>query len=105
MKGNQQPKSAVQLIDEALIDTSKMLERTRTPRLKQRRIGVEPNDAEVEEADTETFDDTEFYQKMLKDIIGSRRDGNKNDDWMVLQKQNKAKKKVDTKASKGRKLR
>jgi protein AATF/BFR2 len=55
--------------------------------------------------DPDVFDDTDFYQKMLRDIIDARGSGNKNEDWMLLQKQKKAKKKVDTKASKGRKLR
>ncbi|KAF9526136.1 apoptosis-antagonizing transcription factor [Crepidotus variabilis] len=105
LKGNQQPKSAVQLVDEFLADNTKILERTRTSRVKGSRIGVAPTAAETGEPDSEIFDDTDFYQKMLRDIIDSRKDGNRNEDWMLLQKQKKAKKTVDTKASKGRKLR
>lgn len=57
--------------------------------------------------DAEMFDDTDFYQQLLRDVIDSRGDngGGTTNDWMILQKQKKAKKKVDTKASKGRKLR
>lgn len=58
------------------------------------------------EENTEVFNDTDFYQQMLRDVIESRGDGvDAAEDWMVLQREKKAKKKVDTKASKGRKLR
>lgn len=74
---------------------------------KKRRIGAsEEGDLEAEDTpDPEIFDDGDFYQKMLRNIIDARGDGGKTEDWMLLQKQKKAKKKVDTKASKGRKLR
>ena len=106
-KGGQNLKSAVQLVEETLHDQNKLLARTQILRVKKARIGAAPvdrvDDAEVVDADV--FDDTDFYQKILRDIIDARGDGSKNDDWMLLQKQKKAKKKVDTKASKGRKLR
>lgn len=58
------------------------------------------------DVDVEVFDDTDFYQQLLRDVIDARGNGvGGGDDWMVVQKQKKAKKKVDTKASKGRKLR
>ena len=60
-----------------------------------------------EDVDVEIFDDTDFYQQMLRDVIDARGRGNGlggAEDWMAVQKQKKAKKKVDTKASKGRKL-
>jgi len=74
---------------------------------KKTRIGVSEGDnLGTEDApDPEIFDDGDFYQKMLRDIIDARGDGGKTEDWMLLQRQKKAKKKVDTKASKGRKLR
>jgi protein AATF/BFR2 len=106
----------VQLVDETLrgADYDKLLARTRVHRGKGVRVGKnvvadgadeEPEDADV---DVEIFDDTDFYQQLLRDVIDSRANGSGvggADDWMVIQKQKKAKKKVDTKASKGRKLR
>lgn len=108
MKGSQNLKSVVQLIDENLADHDKLLARTQVARVKKPRIGVEQDETSRDEEDTpdsEIFDDTDFYQKLLRDIIDSRGSGTKNEGWMVIQKQKKAKKKVDTKASKGRKLR
>lgn len=104
-------KSAVQLVDETLhgADYDKVLARTRVHRGKGSRIGTEPTAETADEdmdVDVEIFDDTDFYQQLLRDIIDSR--GNRvgdAEDWTVVQKQKKAKKKVDTKASKGRKLR
>ncbi|KDR67972.1 hypothetical protein GALMADRAFT_129808 [Galerina marginata CBS 339.88] len=107
LKGGQNLKSVVELIEENLADHDKLLARTRVARVKTPRIGT-PQEQNAQDADTpdpEIFDDTDFYQKLLRDIIDARGNGGKNEDWMVLQKQKKAKKKVDTKASKGRKLR
>lgn len=108
LKGGQNTKSVVELIDENLADHDKLLSRTQVARVKKPRIGVASAEGDKEDEDTvdcEIFDDTDFYQKLLRDIIESRSNGEKNEDWMVLQKQKKAKKKVDTKASKGRKIR
>jgi protein AATF/BFR2 len=35
-------------------------------------------------ADPDIFDDTDFYQKMLRDIIDARGDSIGGEDWMVL---------------------
>lgn len=106
-KGRQQLKSAAQLIDETLADHDKLLAKTQISRGKKGRIGVlqEENVNVSDAADPDIFDDTDFYQRILRDIIDARGDNNAGEDWMVSQKQKKAKKKVDTKASKGRKLR
>lgn len=97
----------MQLVEETLNDHNKLLTRTQAPRIKKLRIGTteEENTDGAEVVDPDAFDDTDFYQKILRDIIDARGNGGKNEDWMLLQKQKKAKKKVDTKASKGRKLR
>jgi len=107
LKGSQQLKSATQLIDESLADHEKLLAKTQILRGKKGRIGApQEENVDVPDAvDPDIFDDTDFYQKMLRDIIDARGDNNGGEDWMVSQKQKKAKKKVDTKASKGRKLR
>lgn len=84
----------------------KILARTQVRRGKGHRIGtsIESADEHDQEVDPEIFDDTDFYQQLLRSVIDSK--GNAiGDDWIVAQKQKKAKKKVDTKASKGRKLR
>jgi protein AATF/BFR2 len=105
-RNSQNLKSAVQLIDETLLDHRKLIARTQVRRGKGARLG-ETVDMEDEEGkvDIEVFDDTDFYQQLLRDIIDSRGNNGGSDDWMVIQKQKRAKKKVDTKASKGRKLR
>lgn len=101
-------KSAPQLIDETLADHSKVLTRTKIYRGKgsRLRVGTTDEDGSQEKEDAETFDDTDFYHQLLRDIIDARGNGTgANDDWIAVQKEKKAKKKVDTKASKGRKLR
>lgn len=102
-------KSAVTLVEETLApaDYGRVLARTRVRRAKVARVG-QVDDAEGEDKeDQEIFDDTDFYQQLLRDVIDSRSGagGANTDDWMAMQKQKKAKKRVDTKASKGRKLR
>ncbi|KAJ7257927.1 apoptosis antagonizing transcription factor-domain-containing protein [Mycena haematopus] len=105
-RNSQNLKSAVQLIDEILVDHRKLLARTQVRRGKGVRVGdAAEAAAEEDTVDADVFDDTDFYQQLLRDIIDSRGNGLGADDWMSVQKQKKAKKKVDTKASKGRKLR
>ena len=107
-KTTQHIKSAPQLIDETLADHNKVLLRTRIYRGKESRLGVSATDEDGagEKEDAEVFDDTDFYHQLLRDIIDARGNGTGgNDDWMAMQKDKKAKKRVDTKASKGRKLR
>jgi protein AATF/BFR2 len=118
--------SAAQLVDAALATglggsqgpREKALGRTRVYRGKGGRIrlgekrsreGDEQKEEEEEEEDV--FDDTDFYQQLLRDVIDAR-SGNgtsgigDDNDWLrAQQKARKARKKVDTKASKGRKLR
>jgi protein AATF/BFR2 len=106
LKGHKHLQSAVQLVDENLSDKAKLLERTRVVRLKKERIArplqLEP---ESEIPDLENFDDTDFYQKLLQSVIDSRGSSVRDEGWQLLQKQKREKKKADTKASKGRKLR
>lgn len=106
LKGHKHLQSAVQLVDENLSDKTKLLERTRVVRVKKERIArpllLEP---ESEIPDPENFDDTDFYQKLLQSVIDSRGSGVRDEGWQLLQEQKREKKKADTKASKGRKLR
>lgn len=84
-----------------------LLSRTRLQRCSGPRVTreVEGGDNEIEE-DEEIFDDTDFYQQLLRDVIDSKgRGSGQLTDWTTSQKQKKSKKVVDTRASKGRKLR
>jgi protein AATF/BFR2 len=106
-------KSAVQLVDDNLNDKEKLITRTRVRRVQGSRVGEEKeedkedDDDEAEEVvDEDIFDDTDFYQQLLRDVIDSRGSiAGGGEDGLGVQKQKKVKKKVDTKASKGRKLR
>ncbi len=104
-KNSQNLKSAVQLIDEALGDQTKLLQRTQLWRGKGPRLANSTIPDDEEERAADIFDDTDFYQQLLRDVIDAKNGVNGPDDWIVAQKQRKAKKKVDTKASKGRKIR
>ena len=79
-----------------------MVDRTRVYRGKGERIGSK---IPSREHDPEVFDDTDLYQQLLRDIIDARNGGSGNQDWIQSQKERKKKKVVDTKASKGRKIR
>ncbi|KAF9509640.1 hypothetical protein BS47DRAFT_138810 [Hydnum rufescens UP504] len=120
------PKSTIDLIQEAVDDgRAKAVGRTRVRRaagvgrigdvaLATSLVGEglfkggtgEERDKAPEEGDAEIFDDTDFYQEMLRDVIDSKtaKDGIVAEAW-ELNRANKVKKVVDTKASKGRKLR
>lgn len=110
LKESHQTKSVVQLVEETLRGHDKLVARTRIRRGKERRITEverEENDEDgIEEEDQELFDDTDFYQQLLRDVIDSKGNSGGLDDWMAVQKEKKSKRnKVDTKASKGRKIR
>ncbi|KAF9786508.1 apoptosis-antagonizing transcription factor [Thelephora terrestris] len=101
-----EPKNAVQLISESFSDQTswtKMVDRTRVYRGKGERIGS--GFSQHGERDPEVFDDTDFYQQLLRDVIDARNGGSGSQDWIQAQKERKKRKVVDTKASKGRKIR
>jgi protein AATF/BFR2 len=68
-------KGVVELVTDALAE-GKLLERTRVRRTREKRIGDIAADGVVESAnpeqDAEIFDDTDFYQQLLRDIIDDR---------------------------------
>ncbi|KAG8691761.1 rRNA-processing protein bfr2 [Ceratobasidium sp. 423] len=98
-------RSTVELVEDALGESGgKAVGRTRVRRSVGTRIGTQISpEADGAEGDAEVFDDLDFYQALLRDVIDSRTGA--EDDWMARQRMKKAKKVVDTKASKGRKLR
>ena len=94
------PKSTVDLIQETLADHAKVVERTRTLRsTSAKRIGVEGEGVtvggdldiegrKIEREDVEVFDDTDFYQQLLRDVIDGRSGGNANGTSNLLSQAN-----------------
>lgn len=117
-KGANNIKGAPQLVDESLLDRGRLVARTRTFRGKGSRLGkIAQSDnleGDNEHEDVDVYDDTDFYQTLLRSVIDARSGANSNldslaADWRAAQAARKAAKKasgkVDTRASKGRKLR
>lgn len=118
--------SALKLIEHNLQDKSRLVRRTQLKRSVYTIIGksessnlksakdseetsVSKQDMLLKDYDPEIFDDDDFYRQILKDLIESKSFGA---DAAAIRKQmdiqkmrNKMKRKVDTKASKGRRLR
>ncbi|KAG9103650.1 rRNA-processing protein bfr2 [Ceratobasidium sp. 370] len=112
-RGGGTPRSAVELIEDALGESGangggKAVGRTRVRRSGGARIGTAAGGeagGDGVEGDAEVFDDLDFYQTLLRDVIDGRAGADGVEDWTTRQRLKKAKKVVDTKASKGRKLR
>ncbi|GFU47136.1 protein AATF [Nephila pilipes] len=118
--------SALKQIEQNLQDKSRLIKRTQLKRSAYRILGkpesaciknaedneemsVSKQDMLLKDYDPEIFDDDDFYRQILKDVIEGKSFGV---DAAAIRKQmdiqkirNKMKRKVDTKASKGRKLR
>ncbi|KAJ2799882.1 rRNA-processing protein bfr2, partial [Coemansia helicoidea] len=116
-------------ISQALANKERLVERTQLQRVDYKIIGKDGGvegddaatrgedapatvDAHLKKTDPEIFDDTDFYQQLLRELIESRM-VDSNDPmgslgvrWAAVNQRSDAKKrKVDTKASKGRKIR
>ncbi|KAJ1962080.1 rRNA-processing protein bfr2 [Dipsacomyces acuminosporus] len=118
-------------ISQTLAGEERLIERTQLKRAEYKVIGKEGIESEGDEAaqgmpasssvavdahlkdrDAEIFDDTDFYQQLLRELIESRM-VDTNDPtaslgvrWAAVKQQSRSKKRsVDTKASKGRKIR
>ncbi|KAM4047301.1 protein AATF [Anomaloglossus baeobatrachus] len=128
-------RSIVMQVEQIMMDKERLLRRTQTKRSLYRILGKsqqdsapepehvpdETMDAQIEEKsnsqlkelDEEIFDDDDFYHQLLRELIERKTTSlDPNDQvamgrqWLAIQKlRSKIKKKVDTKASKGRKLR
>ncbi|KAL7276907.1 rRNA-processing protein bfr2 [Rhizina undulata] len=87
-------------LHETLADDARLLKRTRVPRSAA--LGIPEESVEI-------FDDTDFYQLLLKALVDQRMvdlgAGAGAVRWTAAMKEAKGRKVVDTKASKGRKLR
>ncbi|KAJ2701718.1 rRNA-processing protein bfr2 [Coemansia sp. IMI 203386] len=109
-------------INQTLATRDRLVERTQLKRIEYQIVGeaAPKQDAEnstvvdshLRDLDTEIFDDTDFYQQLLRELIESRM-VDSNDPtatlgtrWAAVKQQTRTKKRnVDTKASKGRKIR
>lgn len=92
-------------IEESKSDREKLLRRTRIKRFK---AGGANKTVSQDDISEDIYDDGDFYQEMLKDLIDSRMLDSTNGNQMkwIATKQPKQKRvNVDTRASKGRKLR
>lgn len=95
-------------------DDERLLRRTQLKRTRYEIIGKSQEtliENPEEEYDPETFDDGDFYHQILRQLI-QRKTSNVSDPvqlsrhWLELQKlRSKTKRRVDTKASKARKIR
>uniref|UniRef100_G3MKK6 Uncharacterized protein n=1 Tax=Amblyomma maculatum TaxID=34609 RepID=G3MKK6_AMBMU len=109
--------SPVKQIQHILMDEERLLRRTQTKRSSYRILGDEEttNDEEqnpgTADVDEEIFDDDDFYHHLLREIIERKTSNVDNPvalsrQWLEIQKlRKKVKRKVDTRASKGRKIR
>ncbi|XP_030648594.1 protein AATF [Chanos chanos] len=119
-------------VEHVLMDKERLLRRTQTRRSEYRVLGKpEPSlhttdtaanagenlalktNAHLKDLDEEIFDDDDFYHQLLRELIERKTSAADPNDqvamgrqWLAIQKlRSKIKKKVDTKASKGRKIR
>uniref|UniRef100_A0A8C5MF28 Apoptosis antagonizing transcription factor n=1 Tax=Leptobrachium leishanense TaxID=445787 RepID=A0A8C5MF28_9ANUR len=126
-------RSVVMQIDQIMMDKERLLKRTQTKRSLYKVLGkhqVDPlpesvpgettdiqaegkSNAHLKDLDEDVFDDDDFYHQLLRELIERKTSSiDPNDQvamgrqWLAIQKlRSKIKKKVDTKASKGRKVR
>ncbi|XP_043095300.1 protein AATF isoform X1 [Puntigrus tetrazona] len=121
-------------VEQVLTDKERLVRRTQTRRSEYRVLGKpEPITPEIDssitegeaaelalkanmhlkDVDEEIFDDDDFYHQLLRELIERKTSATDPNDqvamgkqWLAIQKlRSKIKKKVDTKASKGRKIR
>ncbi|XP_077167876.1 protein AATF [Paroedura picta] len=125
-------RSILTQIDHILMDKERLLRRTQTKRSVYRVLGKPSREPELEalpghvealplaaanahlkDLDEEIFDDDDFYHQLLRELIERKTSSlDPNDQvamgrqWLAIQKlRSKIRKKVDRKASKGRKIR
>merc|ERR1711990_102871 len=102
---------ALTQVDQVMAVPGRVVGRTRVKRSEYRVLGADHLDGEEkEEEDPEVFDDSDF-PTLLRDLIdrktgGGGAEGEEGRQWLKVQRlRSKMKKKVDTRASKGRKVR
>lgn len=111
-------KSTLQQINQVLSDKDRLIKRTQLKRSPYTILGKtddtadEVVDPHLKDYDEDIFDDGDFYHEMLKELIERKSNVDSNNpvaasrQWLELQKmRSKIKRKIDTRASKGRKVR
>jgi len=104
--------SATKQIDQALQDRDKLVARAHTLKADITVPGKGKGVLKAGEVHEAIFDDTDFYQQLLREFINSKMTVADPEDPVAMTRQflalqqlkNKSKKVVDTKASKGRKI-
>uniref|UniRef100_A0A2R5LEH8 Putative apoptosis antagonizing transcription factor n=1 Tax=Ornithodoros turicata TaxID=34597 RepID=A0A2R5LEH8_9ACAR len=110
--------SPMKQIEHILADQHRLILRTQTKRSSYKVLGETEDDkdnkeenAENKAVDEEIFDDDDFYHHLLREVI-ERKTANIDNpvalsrQWLEIQKlRSKVKRKIDTKASKGRRMR
>lgn len=126
-KNNTQVNSVIQHINFILEDKQKLVKRTQLKRSEYEILGKVKGDEKTEEPsekapqeqsskspeeyDTEIFDDDDFYHQLLRELIEFKSAGITDPiqisrQWIQLQNlRSKMKRKIDTRATKGRKIR
>jgi len=109
--------STLKQIEQIMANKSRLIERTRVKRsvydvLGKRKADVEEGAEELREKDAEIFDDDDFYHQLLRELIERKTSSSVDDSsqlgrqWLEIQKlRSRLKRKVDTRATKGRKVR
>lgn len=120
MKGNTISQSIVDHIEHTLSDKTKLLKRTQLRRSDYEIIGLGRDQKYENDEDctrisqiynSEIFDDDDFYHQLLRELIEMKSAGINDPvqlgrQWIQLQNlRSKMKRKIDTKATKGRKIR
>jgi protein AATF/BFR2 len=103
---NAESQTLVSMLDEQLLSSERLVKRARTPR-----SCAPAQAAKKVEEDPEIYDDADFYQLLLKELVDQRStdtgvpgESVATVRWAAL-KETKTRKQVDRRASKGRKLR
>ena len=114
-------RSTLNQIKQILCDKERLIKRTQLKRSSYRILGksevtgnksMEQCNVHLKDYDAEIFDDDDFYHQLLREFIERKSNVDWTDpiamgrQWLEIQRlRNKVKRKVDTKASKGRRLR
>jgi len=98
-------------IDQIVSNMPRLVKRTKIARVECNVLGEKEADTEGQQENDNIFDDSDFYHHMLRELIEKKtsspsESGEVGKHWLQIQKlRSKLKKKVDTRASKGRKVR
>ena len=114
-------RSVLQQIEFSLSKREDLLERTQVKRLHYEVLGdtdtgqengdvsVKNRGIDVNNCNEDTFDDTDFYHQLLQDLIHNKTTSNLGETgqkWLELNRnRSKSKRNINTKATKGRKIR